>query len=133
MNPQNAESKRDEIIQVIKSMNQAWLAGDFNGLRDFLHENIVIVTPDMKRVGTGIDPCIESYREFVSKSHIISFNEKSINVDAFGNAAVATFEYTIDYERDKKRNREDGKEILVFSRDPDKWQLIWRMILAVGG
>lgn len=133
MNPQNAESIRDEIIQVIKSMNQAWLGGDFKRFRDFLHENIVIVTPNMKRVGVGIDPCIESYKEFVSKSHIFNFEEKSINVDAFGNAAVATFEYTIDYEVDKRRNQEDGKEILVFSKDPDKWQLIWRMILAVSG
>jgi len=29
MNPQNAESIRDEIFQVIKSMNQAWLTSDF--------------------------------------------------------------------------------------------------------
>lgn len=133
MNPQNAESVRNEIIQIIKSMNQAWLGGDFNRFRDSLHENIVIVTPDMKRAGIRIDPCIESYKEFVSKSHIFNFEEKSINVDAFGNAAVATFEYTIDYEVDKRRNQEDGKEILVFSKDPDKWQLIWRMILAVSG
>ena len=133
MNPKNAESIRDEIIQIIERMNQAWLTSDIDGLKDFLHENIVIVTPDMKRVGIGIEPCIESYEDFVSKSHIFSFEEKSIDVDAFGNAAVATFEYTIDYERDNKRNREDGKEILVFSNDPGTWQLIWRMIVAVSG
>ena len=132
MSAQNAESIRDEIIRIIKSMNQAWLTSDFNGLRDFHHENIVIVTPDMKRVGIGIEPCMASYKEFVSKSHIFSFEEKSINVDTFGNAAVATFEYTIDYEMSKKRSQEHGKEILVFSKDPDKWLLIWRMIVATG-
>jgi len=132
-NPQNAESVRNEINRIIKSMNKAWLAGDFSRFRDFLHENIVIVMPDMKRIGIGIKPCIKSYKEFVTRSHIFSFKEKSINVDAFDKTAVATFEYTIDYEVDKRRNQEHGKEILVFSKDPDKWQLIWRMIVAVSG
>lgn len=79
MNPQNAESIRVEIIQIIKSMNQAWLTSDFNGLRDILHESIVIVTPDMKRVGTGIDPCIESYKEFVSDP-IFSVLKKKVSM-----------------------------------------------------
>jgi ketosteroid isomerase-like protein len=127
----NREALKDEIIRCIKDVNHAWIDGDFIRLRDYFHENIMIVTPDLNKVGQGIDNCIKSYEGFVSRAKIFHFEETGINVDVFGKTAVAVLDYTIDYEIEKNRQQEKGKEILVLTKEASKWLLGWRLLIPV--
>ncbi|MFC2158082.1 YybH family protein [Acidobacteriota bacterium] len=130
MSPENTTDLQTEVIQSIKDMNTAWMQSDFDKLRDHFHEDMIIVAPDNLRVGVGIDACIASYESFMSEGRINSFKDKHIAVDIIGNTAAATYEYDVDYEINKKRSIEEGKEVLVFSKVSGQWKLLWRMIVS---
>lgn len=124
------ESPKEEIIQIVKNMNQTWIKGDFSKLREYFHKNISIVLGDFKRIGEGIDTCINSYKKFVVNSRIFSFDETDLEVEIFGNTAIVILEYKIDYTINKQRYQEDGKEIMIFTKELKMWLLCWRMIPA---
>ena len=130
MDQSNTESSKEQIIQLVKNMNQTWIKGDFSKLREYFHKHISIILGDFKRIGEGIDTCINSYKEFVANSRIFSFEETNIEAEVFENTAIAILEYKIDYEINEQRYQEEGKEILIFTKDSNKWQLCWRLIAA---
>ena len=59
-----------------------------------------------------------------------NLTENNIIVDVFGDTAMATIEYNIDYEINNKRYLEDGKEVMAFIKKKNKWLLHWRMLIA---
>jgi uncharacterized protein (TIGR02246 family) len=132
MEKEKLSSSEGEVARVVRDVNRAWLDGDLAGLRWHFHKYVTFVAPNCVRVGSGIDACVRSYEDFSSQAEVTEFEIKNIQVDLFENTAVATSEYRIGYEMKGEKQREEGSEILVLSRDSGRWLVVWRMILAPG-
>lgn len=125
-----SESERDktEIIATIGRINRAWRTGRVEELMDAFHEDVVVVQPGFGTWVTGREACVGSYAEFAAAARVHAYDETEHAVDVWGDTAVATYRFRIEYEIDGKTYLETGHDLLVFVRASDGWQVVWRTL-----
>lgn len=120
-----------EIFNIIKNINKAWLNGKINELRNYFHNNIVMMSPDFASKLTGIEEIVKSYWEFIEKSKIYEFEESDFQINVFDNTAIGTYTYRIIYEINNKKYDGTGREIWTFSKVNKSWFAVWRYMANV--
>lgn len=123
------QPERDEIQGLIGRINQAWLKGNPEELKEYFHDDMVIKGPHFELMGTGKAACIKSFEDFLRAAKIHDFKESDVQVDLFGPTAVATFAWEIDYAIGAQNYHETGHDVFVFVRSNGKWQAVWRAVL----
>lgn len=124
------QPERDEIRGLIGKINQAWLKGNLEELREYFHDDMVIKGPQFKSMGTGgKEACIKSFEGFLRAAKIHDFKESDVQVDLFGSTAIATFAWEIAYEMNGQNYHETGHDVFVFVGGTGKWQAAWRAVL----
>ena len=127
-----AGSHEADVWRVVQQVNQAWLHGRTEELRDLLHVAVVIVPPDGSGPVRGLEACIESYRDFAAQAKVLRFEEFSPAVDVFGGTAVVAYDFEIFYELGGTWTTERGHELTVLSRTNARWWVVWRTQLPHG-
>jgi hypothetical protein len=125
---QSTES--EELRLLIGKMNQAWLKGNLDELREYFHDHVAIKGPQFEPMGHGKEACVKSYEDFIRAATIQDFKESDVQVDLFGSTAVATFAWEIDYEMNGQNYHETGHDVFVFTRRDGKWRAVWRAMLV---
>ncbi len=120
---------RNKIASKINEINNAWLTSDFEDFEKYFNEDVVVMFPGLVGSCKGKEQCIDSYKEFSLNANIKDFKAGEPEIDVWGNTAVATCHYSIDYETEGKRYEEDGAEILVFNLDNEDWKIVWRTVM----
>ena len=113
-----------EIKEILKSISRAWSSGDPAELNRYFHDEIKIISTDMKVVGDGKALCIQSYMDFISKAEIKHYEENDPEVYVFDQTAVAFYAYRIAWNIENQSFDEKGQEMYVFSRVKNKWQVV---------
>ncbi|MGD0695281.1 MAG: nuclear transport factor 2 family protein [Terriglobia bacterium] len=130
MNSVTLQNEQQEIRLLVSKINQAWLKGNLEELKEYFHDDMVIKGPQFKSMGTGgKEACIKSYEDFLRAAKIHDFKESDIQVDVFASTAIATFAWEIKYEMKGQNYHEAGHDVFVFIRDEGKWQAVWRAVL----
>jgi uncharacterized protein (TIGR02246 family) len=119
----------DEIRELIKRLNDAWVKGQPGQLASFFREDIVMVHPDFAQRTEGRDACVASYEDFCKQAAILDFNLLEPIIDVFGDTAVASYAYEISYEMGGERFKDSGRDLFVFIRQDDRWQAVWRTMI----
>lgn len=131
MNRSMNRDAHDEVWEAVTSINRAWLDGNTEGLRQLFHEHVVIAPiPDCQRV-RGIEACIASYQDFLSRSTIHHFVESRPSIDVFGNTAITSYSFEITWESSGQTYHEEGQEVLVLVRQGPSWLVVWRTVISV--
>lgn len=118
-----------EAWRTVRRVNEAWLQGRVERMRDVLHERIVAHRPGFTVCDVGRDACIRGYAEFASRAAITSFTVSDVAVDVFGDLAVATYRFAIAYELGGERVDATGHDIFVLQRDEGSWLVVWRSLV----
>lgn len=118
-----------EISDVIHQMNNAWANGHPDELERFFHEDIVMVQPDFTNRSAGREACIASYAEFCGAAIIHGLKLGDPGIEVFGDTAIATYSYEIDYEMGGERFSDKGRDIFVFTRSNGQWRAVWRTMI----
>ena len=125
------QSTNDEIRELIRRMNDAWVKGEFDLLSSFFREDITMVHPDFVQRTEGREACVASYVDFVTQAKVNDLKLGDISIDVFGHTAVATYSYEISYEMGGEQFTDTGRDLFVFIRENDEWRAAWRtMILS---
>lgn len=124
-----SEESRRHIREVVHQLNDAWATGHPEKLAGFFHENIVMVHPDFTGRSEGRDACIASYAEFCSAAIIHGVKIGEPGIEVFGNTAVSTYAYEVDYEMGGERFNDSGRDLFVFVLEDDRWQAVWRTMI----
>jgi uncharacterized protein (TIGR02246 family) len=119
---------REEVRQLLKRISDAWRTGQPGKLHEYFHEDMVIVGPGYREMGTGREACVQSYEEFLRNATIQEYKESEPVVRAWGNTAIATYDWEMAYEMNGRAGREVGTDLFVFGRENDRWVAIWRAI-----
>lgn len=119
-----------EIQELIRSVNVAWLEGEFDRLASVFHERIVFVDGQGRRLCEGRAACVDSYRAFRAEARVTHFREAETRVDVFGAVAIACAPFEIVYSRGGQECRERGQDIFAFERDGERWRAVWRQTSA---
>ncbi|MGH7482787.1 MAG: YybH family protein [Longimicrobiales bacterium] len=123
-------SASEEIRDLVRRLNAAWVAGRFEELGECFHQDVVIVAPDFVHRVMGREACVQSYRDFVSQAVVHDVELREVQVDVFGGVAVAACPYTMEYELGGKRWRGDGRDLLVLAQEASGWLVVWRTLMA---
>ena len=119
---------RDMVADALRRINDAWVSASAADMRDDLDERVVMVQPAFRGRVEGREAAIESYREFTESAVIHGYAESELRIDAFGEAAVATYRYDIDWEMDGERHVEAGHDLFVFRAHGGRWVAVWRTL-----
>ena len=123
------EDPREQILTLVRQLNDAWASGHPEQLAEFFHKDIVMVHPDFSGRAQGRDVCVASYAEFCSQATIHGVKLGEPGVEVFGNTAVTTYSYELDYEMGGERFKDSGRDLFVFVREDGKWQAVWRTMI----
>ncbi|UCC72218.1 MAG: nuclear transport factor 2 family protein [Gemmatimonadota bacterium] len=123
------ETARKGIGDVLRRINQAWVKGNIDRLHELFHEDIVIAHPGFGRREAGRDACVASYRDFTAQAAVHEYQEEDPTIDVWGDTAVASYMFRIDYEIGGERYKESGFDLFVFLREGGNWRAVWRTLL----
>lgn len=125
------EHTKEQIRRILKKINDAWVTGHPEALEDYFHQDMVIVRPGFGARGTGRRACVESYREFISHATIHQFKESDHHIDLWGDTAVVTYRFQLEYQMAGEEHRDSGVDLFVFTREKGRWLAVWRTILPL--
>ncbi len=108
MTPASTAHDGEEIWQVLKKINLAWLHG---------------------HCAKGGEACVGSYKDFVSQVRVREYRDCDPDVHLWGSTAVATYSWEIAYEMKGESYSESGRDVFVFVRENARRLVVWRTIL----
>ena len=100
-----AESAREEVGDLLRRINRAWLDGRPRDLAPLLHPHVVMTFPGFVGQAAGRDALVEGFVDFCENARVYAFEERNHQVDVVGGTAVASFSFMMIYERDGRRYR----------------------------
>jgi len=117
-----------EIWELIRRSNRAWVAGAAHEVANLFDDDAVVIAPGLQGRVDGREAIVRTYEEYAHHARTHSFEELEHQIDVFGDAAVATYRFTVRYTMNgEDAERDDaGQEVLVFRRGPGGWKVIWR-------
>ena len=124
-----ASTPRQEILELIEQLNDAWVKGSPEQLSSFFREDIVMVHPDFIHRTEGREACIASYVDFCSQAKVNEFKLGETSIDVIEDTAIATYSYEISYEMGGEQFTDTGRDLFVFIREDGRWQAIWRTMI----
>jgi uncharacterized protein (TIGR02246 family) len=130
--PSGPTQLQHELRQLIQNISKAWQAGQPEKLREFFHEDMVIVGPAYQEMGAGREACIQSYSDFLRKAVIHAYKEAEPVVRVWTTTGVASYHWEMTYEMKGQVSREQGMDLFVCQRQPDRWLAVWRAVTLEG-
>ena len=119
----------DQVRETLNAINQAWRHGSFADLEALLDENIVMKGPGLKEYARGRQAFVQSYVQFMAQSKIIEYGESNHVIDAWGNVACASYDWTMTYRQKGETKTDKGQDMFIFHRVPNGWAAVLRLIL----
>lgn len=119
----------DHLWAHIQRLNNLWVGGNPNQLESFFREDVVILHFDYKTRLRGREAVLNSYREFCDESTVHDFKQFKPVIDVFGNTAVVTYAFEIEYKMGDQTYNESGRDMFILVQEASKWLVIWRTML----
>ena len=127
----DVERDREQIVHILKEINRAWTGGNADELGKYFHEDMIIAQPGFGIRGEGRTACVDSYKDFAGIARIQALRESGHVVLVWGDTAVASYKFDVEYEMDGQPHRDAGYDVFVFARQGGAWLAVWRTILPV--
>jgi ketosteroid isomerase-like protein len=115
-----------DLIALVELMDRCWMERRFEDLAAYIADDVVMVAPGGQVRMEGLRAAIESYREFMGRSHVRHFAASDHVVTVRGDAAVVEYKWVMAWESDGATHDAAGGEILVLARRGGAWRVIWR-------
>jgi hypothetical protein len=121
--------ERDSVSTTLELINRTWLEGRPRDLAPLLHPSIVMVMPTFNGHIEGRDAFIDGFVDFCENAALHEYEQCDHRVDVTGDTAVASFTFSMVYERADQRYRSSGRDLWVFVRQEGIWLAAWRTML----
>ena len=118
-------------MEAMDRINQAWLENPPRDLYPLFHPEIVMVFPSMQGQVRGRDALVDSFVDFCENAQVSDYQERDHHVDVIGETGVASFRFSMVYERSGKRQRASGRDFWIFARQGGSWLAVWRTMFDV--
>lgn len=119
---------REQIRRVVEGINQAWARGRPEEMAPYLDDDVVLVQPGFQERAEGRAAALASYRELVEQAATHDYGASDVSIRVWGDTAVATYRYAIDYERDGALYHDTGYDIVVLHHKGGRWRVVWRTL-----
>jgi uncharacterized protein (TIGR02246 family) len=119
-----------EIREIVRTINEAWRAGDYDAIGQYVAEHVVMAPPGFEGRVLGRQAYVASFRQFAEVAVTHDFTTGVPQVDVIGFTAVAVCPFAITYELEGRKFREEGSDILVFALAEAGWRIVWRTLVS---
>lgn len=123
------DKAQKEIRALLQKISEAWSKGNPDDLMKYFHEDLVILSPDLQRMGKGKQACAQSYKDFIARAVVHEYKEYDHTIDVWGDTALSIYAFDISYEMEGQTYRETGHDIFVYTREEKQWLVVWRMVI----
>ncbi len=120
---ENTFDSREEqdIWATVRALNDAWTQGRPERLADYFHPQMLAVTPTDRLRRVGAAECIAGWKGFADAARIHSWREIDPLIRVYGEAAVVSYFYAIDFEMGGQRCQQGGRDLFFFVRENGRW------------
>lgn len=115
------DSARCEVWTVLKELNDCWTKGDATNLSNFFHKDMVAITPTDRERREGRDACIAGWAGFAQMAKISRWIENDPQIQLYGNTAIVTYYFDMEFEMGGQRIQMGGRDMFVFVMENGKW------------
>jgi ketosteroid isomerase-like protein len=98
---------------------------------EYVHPDITVALPHFSGTVAGRDALIAGFAEFCKNARVIEYAESDRQVHVVGNVAVASYRFSMVYEREAYREHSQGRDIWVFEKLGERWQALWRTMVEL--
>ena len=91
-------SDKDIIRQILLTINKVWSKGNPDDLNEYFHEDLVILSPELQRMGEDKGAFEQSYKDFMAQAMVHDYREMDHIIDVWENTVVATYAFDICFE-----------------------------------
>ena len=127
MNHNHVDQQAVELL--LKNINGVWKRGNFRELEKYFHINMVIEGPELQGRKEGRDQCVQHHEDFNQSVKFISSNESDYKIDVWGDTAIASYRFEVQFEADGHVRKESGHELYAFYREASDWKAVWNSIV----
>ena len=121
MNVNFDDPVKQEIWTTVRAMNDAWTAGNPDGLAAFFHDNMVAMTATDRNRLDGGAACIAGWKTFCEGTRIHRWQEINPLIHVYGDSAVVAYYYEISFESDGRMVHAAGRDMFFFVKDAGRW------------
>ena len=115
-----------EIETLINRINNDWMNDRIENLDQYFHKQVVMIVPGTYKKITGREAMVDSYRGFTEEADVSDFQISDLQIDVFGDSAIALYTFRIKYRVETTNYDESGLEILVLKHYDERWKIVWR-------
>jgi uncharacterized protein (TIGR02246 family) len=124
-------SDQETIARLLSAINEAWRAGHAEDLAQVFADEMVLEKPGFTGRIEGREACAKSYGHFMDNATVMHFEAAEPTVDVWGDTAVASYSFEIEYKAGGPVHRESGRDVFVFTRHEGRWQAVWRTVVPL--
>ena len=110
-----------EIWATIRALNDTWTRGNPDALAKFFHPHMIAVTPVDRLRREGAAACIAGWKGFAEAARIHCWREIDPLIRVYGDAAIVSYYYEIDFEMDGRRQTHGGRDLFFLVRENGRW------------
>lgn len=123
---------REQIRRVLAGINGTWTRGRPEDMAPYLDDDVVLVQPGFQERSEGRAAALASYREFVEQAATRDYRESDVSIRVWGDTAVATYRFAIDYEMEGRTLHDVGYDVFVLHHKGGRWRMVWRTLVPDG-
>lgn len=124
MNPAFTDPVEQEIWSAVRALNEAWTRGDPDDLAAYFHPQMVAITPVDRLRRDGAEACIAGWKGFAEATRIHRWKELDPLIRVYGDAAVVTYYYEIDFDMNGRRFEQAGRDLFFLIREHGRWWVV---------
>ena len=118
-----------EVHQALAAINQAWLTGHPEAMRERLHPELATVFPAFQGMLKGRDALMATFVDFCANARVLEYAESDEQVQVVEDCAVVSYRFEMQYQRAGYRARCSGRDMWMFRRGVYGWVAVWRTML----
>lgn len=129
---------RTAVASTLARLSAAWQNRHYEELAISLDERVVMSLPGFGGRVEGREALIESYREFMDRVTLTHYEEEPPAIDVFGNTAIASVRWKMDWITGGADNSAAGHDLFVLhgareSAGRNDWRIVWRTMMLDPG
>ena len=115
-----------DLEQFIRDLTETWKSFHYDDLYEYFHEKVVMLPPGSSQPMVGVEPMVESYRQFGSMGTIHEFSITDLAVYEYESVAICHMQFEVDYEIESGRFQEQGMEVYAIDTSGGMPKIVWR-------
>ena len=121
----------EKLTGIVRRINTAWLEKRPADLEPLVDPGMVMVFPGFSGRTVGRSAFMAGFADFCENAIVHDFEESDHSADVASGVGVASFRFTMVYERDGKKYRSSGRDLWAFSKSSGNWLAVWRTMIDV--